>query len=177
MLERLSKNERILFGAAAISIGTLIIFYLILDPLKKKMTGLDSRIVAQEVKIKKFVRLLQNKEQILNEYDRHEKYFKTSGSDEEIQARMLGEIERMAKSCGVYILDMKPQPVKKINNYKKYIVDVQAEGGLEEFITFVYRLYQADLLYDLDRLNTYLKGQKEENIIKYDLVVSQVVFI
>ncbi|MFH1776422.1 MAG: GspMb/PilO family protein [Candidatus Omnitrophota bacterium] len=176
MKAKLSKTERILFITAGISLSILVLYYFVIAPLSKKTSMLNSRILLSEKKLKKFLRVLNNKDKISKEYDIYAPYLDVSSSNEEIQAKMLEEIEYLAKTSGLYIIDMKPQPVKKIAAYRKYIVAVQAEGELEALVTFLHRLYKVKSLLDVEQMNSYTRSIKDGLIFKHDFATTKVVF-
>lgn len=169
ILSHLSKREKIILYLCLAMAFIFLIYNFALEPIKKKMQDLNQKVEIKQVKLEKNLAVLSKKEKIEKKYAKYEKNMQAKGADEEEIAAFLSEIESLAQKNGLRINDMKPRPTKTVDFYKKFTVDLQAEGGIKQITQFIYQLQNDPELLRVDRLRLETKSQSQ-NLTSYMLI-------
>lgn len=174
----LGKREKILAAAVA---GLLLVFsfkVLIFGPLSEKLSLVRQDIERSELAIRKYMELLQHREEILKGQKQIDRYLNFRGSDEEKMTEALSRIEKQARQAGLSIQDLNPQPA--IAGAKGapgvYRVQLRAEGSLEKIFEFIYNLENTDILFKINKLGLSAKDE-EAKTIKLDASILTVSLI
>lgn len=173
---KLSKREKMVFY---LSIALLLAFALerlIFRPLIKKLSNINQEIQLRETKLVKSWRTQGQREQIYQEYKSYEKFTYLSGSDEEISALLLKEIEKLARDAGISLSNIKPRTIDKRTLYKEYSTELQVEASMKEIVTFMYSVGNSNLLLNVDKLVLSLKEEKSD-ILKANMVISCIIML
>lgn len=125
---------------------------LLISPVRARFNSLNQQIRITEKQLGSDMRNLNQKEIISEEYNKYVPYISRSGSDEEEVARILGEIESLARKSSVYLVDMKPRKPREIEFYKEYTVEIEAEGYMESLTGFMYHLNTSSQLLRIETL-------------------------
>ncbi len=150
-LERLSKKEKIGLGVAAVFVAIVFLDRLLVTSIGDRIRRVNQEIINAEKQLSGDLRHLSQKDQILKEYGNYGQYEEKAGSDDEGMAKVLTEIERVARSSSLFLIDMKPQASKSVGAGKQYTVEIQAEGDQESVVSFLHQLNSSSML---------LRGQK-----------------
>ncbi|MCX5678722.1 MAG: type 4a pilus biogenesis protein PilO [Candidatus Omnitrophica bacterium] len=171
---KLSKKEKIGLMAAIVVIALMLIDRLVISPIGNRIQRIDQEIKFSEKKLSRDLRNMNNKDIIEREYKKYKNYVKKSSvSDEEDVANILGEIEGLARSSSVSLVDIKPQAPKRADFYKEYAIEVEVEGSMEQVITFLHDLNSSAQLLRAVKLRIGLKD-KELSAIKASLLVTKI---
>lgn len=141
MIKLLKKREKIIL---CLIIGVILfnlIFNFIISPVMAKYVNLNEEITVASVKLRKYKALLGQKEKIQKKYA--DKFNSVSGLPEFRQDSLvsaLSELQNLAKSADIRIIDLRPQQGAKTSNqpYKEIIIDMRAEGSMEGYLKFIY---------------------------------------
>ncbi len=171
----LSPRERNIFLLAFFFIFLAIFDRLLISPILSNLDNLNKEIKDTETNIKNNLRILAQKERILGESKRYASFLRSSKSEEEETTSLLKEVEHLANSSSVYIVDMKPLSLKEIGNLKKYAVSLNAEAPMEQMVNFLYRVENSDKLLIIERYQLSLKS-KESSLVQINLVIAKIVF-
>ena len=133
-LANLSKREKSLFYLVVTIILASLIYNFLLQPLGASWSQLNRQILDKEIHLKKNTRYLQQKDRVKSSYARYAGYIKRKGLDEEEMASLLNEVERQARASDVHIVNVKPKPIKELEYYKKYILEINCEAKMENYI-------------------------------------------
>ncbi len=158
ILTQLSKRERLIFYVAASIIIFSFLYNFLVEPAYKKYKQLNQRLLSNDIKYQRFVRLTKEKERIAKEYKNSIKDVKLKSSDEEETASLLTQIETIARNSGVRIVDMKPQSTKDRGFYKQFRVEVKVESNMSALTRFMYDTVNSDQILKLERLQINAKG-------------------
>ncbi len=172
IISKLSKRERLFLYTVIFFVSFAFLDRLVIRPVESKFKQLNDEILIQRKLLGKNLRNLAQKEAVLREYKKFETYSKTSSSDEEEMAKFLREIERYASRCAVYIVDIKPQPVMNIDFYKKCVVEIEAEAGMEALIKFIYQIESSNKLLKVERLQL-TSAKTTPSTIKANAVITK----
>ena len=173
MLSGLSKRERyILYLCIAIVLGCLL-YGFVLEPLALKWIKLNQKILSQKIRLEKNYRIIANKDIIKKEYQRYANYVKTVDSDEEVIAALLQEIENLARNCNVRINDIKPKEVKDLRFYKRFTIEIESEGQIEQLSKFIYQLQKSSQLLRVQRLHLGARGT-QKSLLKSHMLITKI---
>ncbi|MCK5013410.1 MAG: type 4a pilus biogenesis protein PilO [Candidatus Omnitrophica bacterium] len=160
--DKLSGKEKIGLSLAFAVMGIALLDRLIISPIRGRFRRIDQAIKINEKQLAHDLRNVHQKDQIEERFEKYVEYVERSGSDEEEVAKILGEIESMARQSKVYLANMKPQTPKEIDFYKEYAVEIEAEGSLSSLVTFLHQVNTSTQLLRVEklRLNSTKKGEK-----------------
>jgi hypothetical protein len=162
----LTKQQLMGAYVAAGAIGILIFAKLVFVPFHARLSGFDRDILFQEARLKKGISLVENKDAIEKEYAKFDNYFSLHGaSSEEAVAAFLKEIEKVSRSAGMVILDVKPQKEPDEDKAsRQYQINVKAESGMENLVKFLHGLYNSSLLFSVEKLVLVPKGDNATSL-------------
>ena len=171
---KLSKKERVGLIVAGIIVVAVLIDRLVVNPAGIKLKHVEQQITLSEKKLSLDLRNILNKDFIESEYKKHKNFVKKSSvSDEENISNMLAEIESLARTAGVTLVDIKPQVAKQIDFYKEYAVEVTIEGPIEQIVIFLHKLNNTAQLFRAVKLRLGMK-QKELLAVRATMLVTHI---
>ena len=171
---KLAKKERVGLVVALIVVTLVIVDRLVINPISDKFRRVNSDIKLSEKKLSLDLRNINNKNIIESEYKRYKNYVKrSSASDEEDVANILAEIEGLARTSSVRLVDIKPQAPKQADLYKEYAIEVEVEGDMEQITTFLYNLNNSAQLLRVVKLRLGLKD-KETSLVKSSILITKI---
>ena len=175
MLKKLSvtKREKILFILVAIAIIGSLAYSLIIEPLYNKFNDLNQEIESKEIRLRKNTKLINERDAINEEFNKYSQQLKVKSTDEEEMASVLSEIEKIGKSSGVYLSDVKPQPIKDNKFYRLLSVEIKFQASLDTLSKFIYELQCSPFLLKVRRLQVISKGQ-ETNFIEGNIQINKI---
>lgn len=145
-----AREKLILYTTVGVVL-TGIIFRFLIGPVWEKSEGLDKQIDLTRAKLKKFVRLLSQKEKIQNQMNPASSV--TSRQQKNSIVAPLSEIEILASNANVRIIDIRPQTISKASSSgNEIIIDLRAEGVIEGYIKFIYTIENSLLLLRIKKL-------------------------
>lgn len=171
-LSNVSKKERIGLAALSVIVSLAFLDRLILSPIDKKIQMINREIEISEKQLKMGLCNLNQKEAIVSEYGKYGQYFKELGSEGEITAAILSEIETAAKKSNMTLLGLKPQASKDRGFYREYSIEIEAEGAMDSMASFLYYLNSSTQLLRTEKLRLNLKS-KESPLIKASILVTR----
>jgi Tfp pilus assembly protein PilO len=152
----------------------LIVIYLVFNfaiwPIKEKIDSLNNEIAAQELKLKKSSKKLNLKDSQDQEYNKYVDYIKQKYSDEQEMSALLSQIESVSAKMQIRVSDMKPLRVRAIDFYKKFSVELEAEGLLDEIARFIHAVQNQPYLLDVDRLRLEKRSMRTNNLKAFILI-------
>ena len=147
---------------------------LVLNPMTVKLRRMSREIALNEKKLDQDLRNMQNKDLIESEYEKYKDFVKRiSVSDEENVSNMLSEIEGLARTAGVNLVDIKPQVPKEVDFYKEYAAEVTIEGQMEQIVVFLHKLNSSAQLLRAVKVRLGLK-QKDSSAVKASMLVTHI---
>ena len=159
-IKKLGKREKILAIAVATLLLAFVFKLLIFNPLLEKINSAELKIERAQLGIRKYLELVQQKEDILKAEKQIERYLNLKGTDEERMGAILSKIESEARKAGLSILDMNPQPMAKTKSIPIiYRVQLRAEADINKLFDFIFNLENSDILFKIDKLNLSSKDE------------------
>jgi len=171
-LNNLSKKEKIGLSIAVAFVSLAFLDRLAISPIKNRIQQINREVKIAERELGRDLRNLNQKEVITEECRKIIEYVKKVGSDEEEVAKILGEIEGLARKSAICLVDMKPQSSKIIDFYKEYTVEIEAEGEMQSLINFLHQLNTSSQLLRAEKLRLNLK-EKDSSIVKALMLVTK----
>lgn len=139
MTKVLSKRERIILY---VTLGVIIFaigFNFLFTPILTKNEDLNKEIELTQTKLKKYLRLLSQKDYLQNKYNEFSGHLKDSLTrDFDTYLGVLSELENLTKAANIRIIDIRPQAPKSLALYKEIIVDLRTEGTMADYLKFIY---------------------------------------
>ncbi len=176
MLAKMSAREKAVFYCAACFIGLAALDRLLIGPVGSRLKLLDERIEAQTDLIKKNVRIVAEKDRVKAMAKEYSVYSHKAATHEEEVAYLLGEVEKLARKASLYIVDMKPLPMTEDANSRKYSVDLNCEGQLEQIISFMHETESTTRLLVVESFNFSPKS-KDSSVAKCNMRISNIIFL
>lgn len=150
-LARLSKREKIIFYCAVSFVSLMSLDRLIISPVYLRMRELNKEIQEEEAEIKKNLRILALKDKISAESAKFASFSNSAKSEEEEMTSILKEVENLANKTSVYLVDMKPGGVKEAGASKKYLVNLNCEGQMDQIVNFMYEIENSNKLLTIEK--------------------------
>lgn len=119
-----------------------LLFNFIIGPVITKSKNLSRQIMINRMKLGRYLWLINNKEEIRQKYAKYIPPVAAGSQQREPLLGALAELENLAKSAGIKIVDLRPQAniVKKDGPYQQTAIDMRTEGTLEAYINFIYNI-------------------------------------
>ena len=172
-LDKLSKREKIGASLGAAFLLAVFLDNVVIKPVNVGIKVLNAEIKTGEARLSRYLRNLSCKDEVLKEYQKYAKYVKKGGSDEEETAKILGEIETLARKSNLTLADMKPRMPRAIGFYKEYTVEIEVEGGMKSLVSFLYQLNNSTQLLRAEKVHLYPK-KKDSPVIKGLILVTKI---
>jgi Tfp pilus assembly protein PilO len=142
----LSKREKAILSVTLAVVCLSLLYSFIADPILSRNSILNQEIYAARTKLKKYLLLLNQKDNIQKKYERFSSGLSGLGAQEGDIVGVLSEIELLAKNSGINILDIRPQAQKGGRAYKESLVELRTEGAIENYLKFIYDIENSLLL-------------------------------
>ena len=175
-LEKLSGKEKIGLSLAFAVMAIALLDRLIINPVRIRFQRIDQEIKISEKQLAYDLRNVHQKDRIARQFDEYVEYVQRSGSDEEEVAKILGEIESMARQSKVYLANMKPQTPKEIDFYKEYAVEIDTKGEISSLITFLHQLNTSTQLLRVEKLRL-SSDKKGDKTLKASMLIIRVLVL
>jgi len=135
-----------------ITIGTIffsIAFNFIIAPVLNKYDSFNKEINLNKVKLKKYLTLLSQKDEIQNKYGGFSSNLELATDTKDTLVAAMATLENLAKTAGIRIVDIRPQSAAKRDNV---IVELRTEGTIDGYTKFIYDVETSLLLLKVKRL-------------------------
>ncbi|MBU0634428.1 MAG: type 4a pilus biogenesis protein PilO [Candidatus Omnitrophica bacterium] len=176
LFKKFSKREKIALSLAVLIVIITFLDRLILNPIINKMKSLKVEVGMLEGEINKNIRILSQRERVERTEKKYAPYAVQASSDEEETANLLKLIENMSQQTSVYIMDLKPAGVTKEAAVKKFMVNIGCEGEMEEILSFMYEIEDADQLLSIGAFTINPKA-RQSSVVRCQLLIYKVVVL
>jgi Tfp pilus assembly protein PilO len=171
---RLSKRERQGAILAVFFVTLILLDRGIINPIMSKMSSLNKEIQEEMANIKKDLRLVAQKDNIRLEAGKYDTYVTVSKTEEEEITFVLKAIEDLANKSSVYLVDMKPAGMKETATTKKYFINLDVEGQMEQLTDFMYGVESSSRFLIIEKYQIEPKS-KDSSVAKCSMIISKVV--
>ena len=173
-ISQFSSRERIL---AIVGVGIFLVMTLdriVLGPLLRQTHKTRQEIQSLERILRNHYQILQRKDSVLADLKRHEGYLTPGGSPETEVARFLKEVEAVAQKSQVSLADIKSLPPVGNALYDQYVLGLNCEATLKQWLEFVYLLEHSSSLFEVESGTLTLK-EKDVDLLKGKLRIRRIV--
>ena len=173
MIKVFSKREKLILYSTIGIIVLSVAFNILIEPFLSKYEKLNKEININRVKLKHYIRLLSQKEYLEQRYN---KLSVSSGENSVLTQNentgTLSGIEELAKNAGVKIVDMRPQNSRNVSGNKENFVELNAEGGMENYLKFLYNIENSLSLMRVETFRLNLKPNA--TLLEGNFLISQI---
>lgn len=154
----ISKREKTLILLTLLAIFGSLLYSFVVEPLSRNYVQLQQEIQSKRIRLIKNTKLMRDKDIIEKEFEVYGQHLLTKGSNEEEMASVLSEIEKIGKSSGIYLSDVKPQKIRDMGYYKLLLVEIKFQASMQTLSKFIYDLRNSSLLLKVQRLQINIQG-------------------
>jgi hypothetical protein len=178
-LSHMSPREKVGLALAAIVILAVVLFYLVVRPVRNWFVDMARQIVTQEERVADYERILAPayRTPVEQEYLRYEKYMQKRGSTAEESGQMQSTIEELASQSGITLGNTKQREARVVEGVEEYGVDLDVEGGLGNLVRFMHGLQESPQLLRVEKMTLSPKGRADSQDVKGTLTITKAVFL
>ena len=173
VLRALTAREKIILSICALLILSYFGVNFIFEPLKAKIEELSNQIGITELKLKKSNKIIDYQESVEDNFKKYADLIKQKANDEQEMSALLSEIESITKEIKISISDMKPSRVRAVDFYKKFSVELEAEGLLEDLTKFIHTLQSQPHFLKIERMRLERRSMRT-NTLKSSILISRI---
>jgi hypothetical protein len=173
ILMRLPKRQRVFLYVAVSFVSLFVLDRLIIRPIYLKILSLERAISERITGIKKNMRILALKNEILSESAQYAPYLHGIEFGEQEVASLLKEVESLANKSSVSIIDIKPQGVREFGSAKAYLINLICEAQMEPLIGFMYDIESSNNLLLISKFQINQKS-RESSIASATMTIYKV---
>lgn len=175
MQKVLSKREKIILILTVAIVIFSLAFNFLIGPLWDKNDALNREMVSVRLRLKKYLRLLKEKDALQIKYSAVSTQFNVPEAQSEALVGVLAELENIAKNALVRIVDIRPQSAAGSRGpYKEALIDLRTEAGMEGYIKFIYDIENSLSLLKIKRFQ--LSSQPNNQLLAGIFSISQLSF-
>ena len=153
----MSRRERLMAMGSALVVVAVILDRAVMGPWWQHTRRVREDIHRLELSITTHDRLLSRKDQIDAKGKLYEDYIGTERPGVLDMASLIREIESVGKDSGITLGEVKPLEGAELG--QAFIVEVQYQGSMEQWMQFLYLLQTSKSLLTIERAS----AQKQEN--------------
>lgn len=150
----------------------LILDLVVFTPLWDFHVSMEQKIIVAEKTLIRNLVNLQRKEAVEAGYEKFRPFVRHAGTDEEENAALLSEMERLARSHQVVLVDMKPRETIPREFHKEYVAELDAEAEMANLVNFIYQLEQSVQLVRVSNVTLSAKEAKS-TFVKAKITVTK----
>lgn len=173
---QLGSRERWLCIGAGAVLALLLLDVAVARPLWSFYVSVEDQTRAQEQKLMQNMLNITRKDAIEKEYEEYQKFIHVPGTHEEETAAMLREIEKIARSNEVVVVDMKPKETKDQQYHREYTVELDVETEMAPLLRFIYELESSLQLLRVGEAKLSLKG-KDQPVVKAKMTITKMLIL
>ncbi len=152
MLKILNKREKVILGLTGGVIAFSVIFNFFIAPILSRNEELGGEIRVARARLKKSLLLLKDKDYIKNRYAKFSTVDNISGRTWDTSVGVLSELAHLANGADIRIIETRPEASKKTGFYKEVLIDLRAEGTVENYLKFIYAVEHSPYLLQIKKL-------------------------
>jgi Tfp pilus assembly protein PilO len=165
-----SREKKIAFLSAGI-LGISMFYNLAFEPMVNHTRDTRREITVLNNELLKITRIMELKEPVETTYQEHQATIVSGGSQEEEIANLLMEIESLSRPLFIEIISIKPLPVIDKGFYKRYLIQVEAEGNILDISNFLYSIENSASLMKIKRIQL---NARSSDIVRVSFQTSRI---
>lgn len=169
----LSKTERRwLVGALGLGVAAFL-YAFVAEPLGQSALDWGRRLQVKKGTLKKNLNDTAQYEALRAEYERVRDQM-TPADSGEMSSASLGNLEKIAGACGVFIASVKPQTLdEEDGGQRRVLLDVTAQGDAQGLTRFLYQLETSAYLFRVKRFTISSVAMNTSGRLQCALLISQ----
>lgn len=172
-LDNLSRREKAFFYITIAIISLSLFYNFILKPTIIKWRQLNRQVLNKEIELKRNIKYIKQKKEVGNIYQKYTAYIKRAGTEETEMAALLNEVEKVASTSGIRIANIRPKPTKDLQFCRKYILELNCEATMQDYIGFIYNLQTSGQLIRVEQLKVTSQG-KDNPLLRARMIITKV---
>jgi len=160
-----TKREKLISYLTAAVIVFGILFNFFIAPFLSKNDALNKEINLTRQKLKKYLWLLSQSEEINNKAKDFPSSIKAVNQQGEASVAILAELEELAKDANIRIIELRPAAAGKT------LIDLRAEGNTEGYLKFIYSLENSLSLFKIKKFQ--LSAKSNPQILESNFSITQ----
>ncbi len=145
-------------------IGLLLCYMFLIYPLFQRWKSIDQEVAVAKARFIKHRALLENIDEYKAVYVDIEEELRLRGSDEEVAALFLKDLEGLVARTGLAIIDIKVLPKLYETGTVRFLVEVEIEAEIAQFIEFLKEMSSDSKLIAAERLTLERKGVNAQTL-------------
>ena len=175
-LDRLAPRERMLLAVCACIVAVAFVDRLAVEPIRIRFGEISRETRSSEAQLRGNDLILIQRARIATEYERVKDYVEAATADPgATDSAMLTEIEKLASSCGVSMLERRAQSVEEKDFFREHTVRVEVEGSMGGVMQFLYKLQASRQLLRVRRIDLGPSPKNRAEMRKAVLLVTKIV--
>jgi len=134
---------------------------------------LDKKIQLAEHRLRKKSKLIQKAGRYEEQYKKILSIYGQNGSDDEVMANILSEIETVANNIEIGLSDLKPNRVRKNESFNRFAVNLIVEGQVANIMLFVYTLQTEPYDFYVDEFQLRRKSARQD-ALRCEMTLSRI---
>lgn len=167
----LAKREKIILYTAISIIIFSLIFNFLFMPVLTQNNNINKEIGLARNKLIKYSLLLNQKKSIQARYNQFAAQLRGLDRDADTSVSALSELENLAKSVNIRIVELRPQAPKSSALYKELFIELRCEGAIEDYLKFIYSIENSILLLKIKKLQ--LNAKLNTSNLEGNFLISQ----
>jgi len=172
LIPTLQTREKKFLSATLTVVVVAIVYQFFLDPFFQEWRGLAGEIHLAKARLQKTERLLKKQEKIESAFLKYGS-FSSKEKPETLITGVLQELEELAQTKKLKILDMRPLPLRQKEFFQEQNLEVSAEGTAPQFAQFIYGLLDSPNALKIERLELSSKAG-DDQLLRALIIVSAV---
>lgn len=177
--DHLAPREKKIFQGALACFIVLLVDLMVITPIMDAYSAMEERISSSERTLVRNLVNIERKEAVESEYEKYRPFVQSGGSDEEENANLLSEMEKLARANQVVLVDMKPQEAKTNQYHKEYVADLDAEADMANLVGFLHAIGESPQLMKVTNVRLSPKDVKDpkSTAVKARVTVMKIVLL
>lgn len=172
-LNQLGTREKVFLLVGLVVVLGLLIDRFVVQSITDHLAELDQDIVVERENLLYNLRILRTREQVASEYRQVSGLLADPAPDAEQIDRMKGEIDELARRCGLVIVSMEHREPRTEPYYKEYIIEIGSfEAGMPAVLNFLDAVRNAPGLTRVEAFN--LSPARELDQVKGSMTITKV---
>ena len=173
MNKRLTVRERNILMICGILCCFYVFLLMVMKPFQEKLDSIDESIALKEKQLIKNLRVIGRAGALDQKNKDFLSQFKQTGTNEQVMSSILSEIDAVAGSLQMRILDLKPQAVVKSGYNSQFPVNLTIESEFTDIIEFIYLLQNPPHFFDVQEVHFEKNPNFNSAAIKTGLILSK----
>lgn len=172
-LDRVTDREKTLMGIGGLVVLLSIGNFIVAKPIELRFREISREIHLASVQVEGNYQILSRQFEVLKAFEPIKNYVMRAEPSVDQGAVMLTEIEAIASTCNMNMIDRKSQGAAEREFFKEQEVQVTLEGSLPDIMALLYKLETSPQLLRVSKLDISASGAKTPGAKKVVVVITK----